>query len=131
MLKVWEKYFINSDKILIIKYLYRKENIVKYFSEISKIRIKFNTSTYVFKNIILTNDNIDIYNKDIGCYIINCSYYSLIINLYKAIIDNKFIITKNNKISKDLLKKNAIYFNKFTELELKKCLDQYISIYYE
>ena len=128
MLKVWEKYFINSDKILIIKFLYRKENIIKYFTEISKIKVKINfITTYIFKNIILTNDSIDIYNKDIGCYIINRSYYSLAINLYKAILNNKFIITSKNTISKELLKENVIYFNKFTELELKNCLDQYLN----
>jgi hypothetical protein len=126
ILKVWEKYFINNDKILIIKYPYIRENIIKYFFEISKLKKRFNTLTYTFKNIIITSDNIDIYLKDIGCYIVNCSYYSLSINLYKALIDNKIIITKKNKISKDMLKNNAIYFNKFTELELKKCLDLYL-----
>jgi hypothetical protein len=134
ILKLWEKYFINSDKILIIKYTYFKENIIKYFFKISKLKKNFNTLTYIYKNIILTIDNIYINSNDIGCYIINCSYYNLVINLYntiinnKAIINNKIIITQKNKISNDILKNNAIYFNKFTELELKKCLDKYLDI---
>ena len=126
ILKVWEKYFINNDKILIIKYPFFRENIIKYFFAISKLKKIYGILTYVFKNIIITSDNIDIYLKDIGCYIINCSYYSLAINLYKALFDNKIIITKNNKISKAILKNNGIYFNKFTELELKKCLELYL-----
>jgi len=126
LLKTWEKYFLNSDKILIIKYMYRREHIVKYFSQISKQKISFFIDTYKYKNIILTNDNIDIYYSDVGCCIINSSYYNLIFELYNAFINNKCIITEKNKISKDLLKKNAIYFNKFNEIELKRCLDEYI-----
>jgi hypothetical protein len=103
--------------------------------------ISGNTNLWTNSNIIINpsnggtgNANIYINSNDIGCYIINCSYYNLVINLYntiinnKAIISNKIIITQKNKISNDILKNNAIYFNKFTELELKKCLDKYLDI---
>jgi hypothetical protein len=127
ILNTWLNYFIDKNKILIIKYNYKNENIVKHFGNIIKQKI-YKNNTYTYKNIILLDEKIDKYYNNIECVIINNSYFDLIIKLQEAIINNKFIITHKNDISYDLFGNNAIYYNNFIELELKQSLESYFEL---
>lgn len=125
MLETWINYFLDRPEILIINIKYFREEISYYMKQLIDLTYLSITGLYYYKNIIFyINDQYTNNFKDkIYASIVNHSYFDLIIELYDNIIRNNFIITHDNVISKELLKKNAIYFNEFTEAEIKKMLE--------
>ena len=125
MLETWIKYFLDRHEILIINLKYLREDITYYIKQLIGINIFEKNGLYYYKNMIFYFNNryTNNFKDKIYASIIYNSYFDLIIELYDNIIKNNFIITCNNEISKELLQKNAIYFNEFTESEIKKMLE--------
>jgi hypothetical protein len=124
--ETWVEYFLNRPEKLIINLYYTIETINQYIINLLEIPYIDIEKTYYHKNMII------IFNRDIykNNYInisnisfINCSYYSLAINLYNSIINNNFIITIKNDISVEILENNALYLKKFSKADIKKAFD--------
>ena len=112
---------MNIPYKLIINLYYQIEDIAVYINNLLNINI-FPLDGYIYYNniiILFRSNNLHKFINKINISIINISYYSLLIHLYKNIINNNFIITNNNKISNEFLGKNAIYFDDFSEQNIK------------
>jgi hypothetical protein len=125
ILTTWIKYFINRPEILIIKIQYKYDKLVDYIMELLNLKYISRNNIINYKNIILISSTkfIDNFTGNIYASIINHDIYDLIINLYKSITNNYFIMTNNNIISKELLKNNALYFDDFNENNIHNMLE--------
>jgi hypothetical protein len=130
ILKTWLKYYINRPEKLIIKYIYEKEDIVSEFKKLLHLEKLFDNKIYFFKNIIFFSDNkyLSDYLNKIKTIIINNSNYNFIYKLYEYIYNNKYIITLNNEISKEVLDKSNILFNEFTEDNLNNAFKNFFKL---
>ena len=129
LIKTWIKDFSEKSEKLIIIIKYKYDIVVDYILKlIGSKKFMYNSIIY-YKNIIIlqNKDFLNQFKEFIYVSIINVSNYNLITELYNNIISNKFIITINNEISKELLKKNALYFNNFDEEDLYKTLNTFFS----
>ena len=129
LIKTWIKYFLNRHEILIIIIKYNFDVIVNYILELTGTKRFLNNTIIYYNNIIIfeNQEYIVQYKDKIYTAIINVSNYSLVNEIYGNIIHNKFIITINNEISNEILKKNALYFNNFDEEDLYKTLNTFFS----
>ena len=120
LLKVWIKYYLERKEHLIIHLKHKREDIVKLMLDLLETYYFFEDNIYFYKNIIFYyNDKYTkLYEKQIYCNIINCSYFSLITSLQYSITNNIYIITKKNDISLELLCKNTIYYDNFNEKQI-------------
>lgn len=134
ILKTWLKYFINRPEILLVKYLYRKENINIEFGKLLHAyneKKMFNDDIiYSFKNIIFfKNDKfLKNYEQNISVSILNFSYFNLINKIYDNILKNRIIITLENDISKEYLFNNNLFYSKFNENNLYTVLSFYFNL---
>jgi len=129
ILTTWIKYFTDRPEILIIKIQYKYDKIVNYILELLNLKYFQQSQILSYKNIIFIKKSayLDNYKDNIYASIINNDDYSLLINLYNNIINNRFIITHDNKISKDILQNNAIYFDEFNETNIYNTLNNLFS----
>lgn len=130
LLKVWVENYLQSPYKLIICLYYNVEDIIDYLKNIMQIYAVPVEGIIYYNNVILVFNKkyIRKFINNIYASIINISYYNLIIDLYKNIIQNNFIITQKNEISSELLGENALYFDDFTEENIKIILEQLFEI---
>jgi hypothetical protein len=129
ILEVWLKYFLNLPIKLIIKYVHEKENIITLFKEKINVHKLFENNIYYYKNIIIFKSNkyLNKYNKNIKLVILNHSNFNILYKLYINILNEKYIITINNGITKDLLHKSQLY-EEFNEKNIHEILTNYLKL---
>ena len=129
LLEVWLKYFINWNTKLIIKYVHEKESIICLFKQKLDLHKLEDDKIYYYKNIIVFKDKkyLKKYYKNIELVIVNNSNFNLLYKLYQYIIHEKYIITINNEITKELLDKLEL-INEFNEKNLYQLLNTYFQI---
>ena len=129
LLEVWLKYFINWSINLIIKYNYEKESIISLFKEKSNIKKLDDNKIYFYKNIIVFNNNkyLKKYYKNIELVIVNNSNYNLLYKLYEYIIHEKYIISIDNDITRELITKDQLMKN-FNAENLYNILNKYFQL---
>ena len=130
LLKVWVENYINTPHKLLINLYYVYEDIVDYIKSLLQVERLDMNGIMLYNNItiIFRDKYINQFKKRINISIINNSYYSLIIYLYNNIINNNFIVTQQNKISNELLGKNALYFKDFSEDDIKLMLNSLFNL---
>jgi hypothetical protein len=104
IVNTWLKYFINRPEILIIRYNIIKELFIKELNKLMSNKIKDNQINY-YKNIIIIDSDklLKQYENNIQCVLIISSYFNLTTLLNENILKNRFILTLENKISKELI----------------------------
>ena len=129
ILNIWLKYFIDLPIKLIIKYFHEKDNIITLFKQQIKVNKLFDTNIYYYKNIIVFKDNkfLNKYYKNIELVILNNSNFDLLYKLFINILNNKYIITINNDITKELLDLSQLY-DDFSEKNIHYFLNKYFKL---
>jgi len=130
LLEVWLKYFINwHNTKLIIKYVYEKELIITLLKEKLGLHKLDTDKVYYYKNIIFFKESkyLKKYYKNIELVIINSSNFNLLYTLYQYIIHEKYIITNNNEISKELLDSTQL-ISDFNEKNIYQELNAYFQL---
>ena len=127
ILKIWIKYYLKRDEILILNLHFFIEDIIVYIMELLNLTIINHRGIYYYNNIIIymmNNFNFQFLNN-IYASIINHSNYDLVLELHENILYKNFIITNDNIISKEILLDNALYFTKFDEDSIKEMMDTF------
>jgi hypothetical protein len=129
ILEVWLKYFLDKPIKLIIKYIYEKEDIITLFKEKINVHKLLDNNIYFYKNIIVFKDDkfLNKYKKDIKLVFLNHSNFSIVYDLYIHILNQKYIITINNDITRELLDKSQLY-DKFDEINIYNILNNYFNL---
>ena len=103
ILNNWLHNITDMDIVLIIKYYYGKELIVRNLGKLIKQRID-ESKKYFYKNIIFFKDSTYLNQYDIQYVILNSSYFEYIVKLYEHVLKKHLIITDEKEISKNILK---------------------------
>jgi hypothetical protein len=129
ILEVWLKYFLDKPIKLIIKYIYEKEDIITLFKEKINVHKLLDNNIYFYKNIIVFKDDkfLNKYKKDVKLVFLNHSNFSIVYDLYIHILNQKYIITINNDITRELLDKSQLY-DKFDEINIYNILNNYFNM---
>lgn len=103
ILNTWLKNFTDMNTILIIKYYYGNELIMRNLGKLIK-QIIDESKLYFYKNIIIFKEDSFLKEYDIQYVILNSSYYEFIVKLYEHVLKNRLIITDEKDISVNILK---------------------------
>lgn len=120
IVNTWLKYFINRPEILIIKYNIIKELFITELNKLMSNKIKANQINY-YKNIIIIDSDklLKQYENNIQCTLIISSYFNLTTLLNENILKNRFILTLQNEISKELITYKDYLIKNMNEDSLK------------
>lgn len=129
LVNTWLKYFTNRPEILIIKYNIIKELFIIKLNKLMPNKIRDGQINY-YKNIIIIDSDklLKQYENNIQCVFIISSYFNLTTLLNENILKNRFILTLQNEISKELITYKDYLIKDMSEDSLKSGFQKYFDV---